>query len=56
MTPGGREAAAQGGEICVRTPRAPDIYCRNYKYVQKKYKYIGKQIQINTYQIQTNTS
>ena len=49
MTPGGREAAAQGGEICVRTRRAPDIYCRKYKYVRE-------QIQNNTYQIQTNTS
>ena len=49
MTPGGREAAAQGGEICVRTRRAPDIYWRKYKYVRK-------QIQNNNYQIQTNKS
>ena len=50
MTPGGGEAAAQGGEICVRTRRAPVIYWR------RKYKYVRKQIQNNTYQIQTNTS
>ena len=49
MTPGGREAAAQGGEICVRTRRAPDIYWRKYKYVRK-------QIQNNNYQIRTNKS
>ena len=49
MTPGGRGAAAQGGEICVRTPRAPDTYWHKYKYVRK-------QIQNNTYQLQTNTS
>ena len=51
MTPGGRGAAAQGGEICVRTRRAPDIYSRKYKYVREQIqitltKY--RQIQVST--------